>query len=115
MLHGYGDAWKSASCAVVYLFVQTGTGYANRLEVSKSRVAPISPLTISRLDLEAALILARLITAVREALSSVISIQDTCCWTENMTVFYWIQSSKEYNQFVQNTIDGIRKLTDVRC
>ena len=113
MLHGYGGASKSAYCAVVYLCVQTEAEYATRLVASKSRVAPLSPTTIPRLELLAALVLARLIIAVRETLSSVISIQETFCWTDSMTAFYWIRSSKEYKQFVQNRIDEIHKLTDV--
>ena len=40
------------------------------------------------------------ITVVREALSSVLSIQKTCCWTDSMTVFYGIHARKEYKQLV---------------
>ena len=69
-------------------------------------------MSIPRLELLAALILARLISSVREALDKVLNITEVSCWTDSITVFYWIRSSKEFKQFVQNRIDEIRKLTD---
>ena len=45
-LHGFGDASKGAYCAVVYLCVETEDGYTTSLEASKSRVLPLTPMTI---------------------------------------------------------------------
>ena len=61
-------------------------------------------MTIPRLKLLAALILARFVSAVREALNQVIHIEEVFCWTDSVTVFHWIQSDKEFKQFVQNRI-----------
>ena len=66
-LHGYGDASKGAHCTVVYLCIETEDGYKTSLVASKSRVMPSSPTSIPRLELLAALILARLNSSVQEA------------------------------------------------
>ena len=113
-LHGYGDCSKGAYCAVVYLCIETEDGYKTSLVASKSRATPSSPLSIPRLELLAVLILARFISSVQEALAQVLNIREVCCWTDSITVFYWIRSNKEYKQFVQNRIDEIHKLIDVK-
>lgn len=113
-LHGFGDASKGAYCAVVYLCIETEDGYKTSLVAAKSRVTPSSPMSIPRLELLAALILARLISTVQEALAQVLNTKEVFCWTDSITVFYWIQSNKEYKQFVQNRIDEIHKLTDAK-
>ena len=113
-LHGFGDASKGAYCAVVYLCIETEDGYKTSLVASKTRVTPSTPMTIPRLELLAALILARLISTVREALAQVLKIEEILCWTDSMTVYYWIHSNREYKQFVQNRVDEIHKLTDVK-
>ena len=114
VLHGFGDASKGAYCAVVYLCIESEDEYRTSLVAAKTRVAPSTPMTIPRLELLAALILARLVSAVREALNQVIHIEEVFCWTDSVTVFHWIQSDKEFKQFVQNRIDEIHKLTDVK-
>ena len=114
VLHGFGDASKGAYCAVVYLCIESEDKYRTSLVAAKTRVAASTPMTIPRLELLAALILARLISAVREALTQVIHIEEVSCWTDSITVFHWIQSDKEFKQFVQNRIEEIHKLTDVK-
>ena len=109
-LHGFGDASKGA----YYLYIETEDGYRTSLVASKSRVTPSSPMSIPRLKLLAALILARLISSIQEALVKVLNLKEIFCWTDSITVFYWIQSNKEFKQFVQNRIEEIHKLTDVK-
>ena len=111
-LHGFADASNGAYYAVVYLCAETEDGYTTSLAASKSRVAPLTPMTTPRLELIAALILVSLISTVKEALSPVINIEKIFCWTDNITVYYWMQLNRQYKQFVQNRIDEILKLTD---
>ena len=61
-LHGFGDASSKAYAAVIYLHITTTTGSYLKFLASKSRVAPLKHESIPRLELLAALILARLIT-----------------------------------------------------
>lgn len=65
-LHGFADASNVAYAAVVYLKIISNTGQITiTLLAAKSRVAPLAPLTIPRLELSAAVLLARLIEHVR--------------------------------------------------
>lgn len=45
-------------------------------------------MSIPRLELLAALIVARLFSSVQEALEKVLSIKETFCWTDSTTAFY---------------------------
>ena len=50
-------------------------------------------------------------SAAQEALTQMMHIEEVFCWTDSITVFHWIQSAKEFKQFVQNRIDKIHKFT----
>ena len=67
-LHGFCDASLKAYGAVVYLQVHTASRTYVKFVASKTRVAPLSSQTIPRFELLAAVILARLVTAVEGAL-----------------------------------------------
>ncbi len=54
---GFGDASTQAYAAVVYLVLQTNSSISVRFVVSKTRVAPLQPQTIPRLELLSALLL----------------------------------------------------------
>lgn len=111
-LHAFGDASQKAYCSVVYICIETDSELSVSLVASKTRLAPLSKLTIPRLELLAAVITARLVTAVREALSSVIVIDRLYCWSDSKAVLYWIKSNREYKQFVQNRVKEILELTN---
>ncbi|CAB3997663.1 Hypothetical predicted protein [Paramuricea clavata] len=111
-LHGFGDASQKACCAVIYICMETDSGRTTNLVASKSRVTPLAPMSIPRLQLIAALILARLMSVVKETLSKIFNITETTCWTDSSTVLHWIKGKKDYKQFVQNRIDEILRLTD---
>ena len=70
-LHGFGDASKKAYCAMVYFVYRTKNGETRvRLVASKTRVAPLKELSIPRLELMSARILAQLMHTVKNALQS---------------------------------------------
>ena len=69
-LCGFCDASTTAYAAVVYLVARTETGVQSQFVACKTRVAPLQTLTIPRLELLSALLLARLSTAVSSALES---------------------------------------------
>ena len=68
-LHGFCDASKRAYAAVVYLVAQTGSELCVRFVASKTRVAPLRELSIPRLELMSALLLARLLDNITKSLS----------------------------------------------
>ena len=73
-LHGFGDASMKAYCAVIYLVCETTKGIHVTLLCSKTRVAPLKGLSIPRLELLSARILAVLMDTVHNALKSQIKI-----------------------------------------
>ncbi|XP_046862841.1 uncharacterized protein LOC124456439 [Xenia sp. Carnegie-2017] len=110
-LHGFGDASKRAYCAVVYLVVLNGNDVRVKLIASKTRVAPMKELSIPRLELMAARILAHLMSAVRKALESEYNFEGVKYWTDSMTVLYSIVNSGNWKQFVQHRVDEILRLS----
>lgn len=89
-LHGFGDASKKAYSAVIYLVYETRKGIFTKLLCSKTRGAPLKSLTIPRLVLMSARILAVLMNTVRSALSSLLKIDGVKYWLDRKTALYWI-------------------------
>ena len=111
-LHGFGDASKKAYCAMIYLVYETSEGYHSRLICSKTRVAPLKDLSIPRLELMSARILATLMDTVRNALSSQVRIDGVKYWLDSKTALYWIYNNGEWRQFVQHRVNEILKLSN---
>ena len=113
-LHGFGDASSKAYAAVIYLHITTTMGSYLKFLASKSRVAPLKHESIPRLELLAALILARLITHVGEALEPEVEIAEMTCWTDSRVTLCWIKDEeREWKQFVQHRVNEIRQLVPV--
>ena len=68
-LYGFSDSSKKVYCAVVYLVNERYDCFVPKLLTSKTKVAPLKPLSIPRLELQAAVFLARLMASVKEALN----------------------------------------------
>ena len=84
-LYGFCDSSEQAYAAAVYTKITVKGRPRTCLVMSKSRVAPLSKLTIPRLELLSALILARLIDTVKGAFSSIFSTKIVRCWTDSIT------------------------------
>ena len=81
---------------------------------SKTRVAPLKVLTIPRLELLSAVLLARLITSVSESLSTRIDLSEPRCFTDSQVTLFWIKgTARDWKPFVQNRVNEIRKLVPV--
>ena len=115
-LHGFSDASQRAYAAVVYLRMVTSSGCVVRLVSSKTRVSPAKEHTIPRLELLAALLLARLMSCVESALKEEISLTPPICHTDSKVALYWIKGvGGEWKQFIENRVTEIRKLVPVEC
>ena len=75
---------------------RTNDGQAHvRLVASKTRVAFLKELTIPRLELMSARILAQLMNAVRNTLQSQVTIDGVRFWLDSKTTLSWIRNKGE--------------------
>uniref|UniRef100_A0A1X7UEA9 DUF5641 domain-containing protein n=1 Tax=Amphimedon queenslandica TaxID=400682 RepID=A0A1X7UEA9_AMPQE len=110
-LIGFSDSSAKAYAAVVYLQWDRGDSKPMAFIASKTRVAPLKSLTIPRLELLGAFLLARLINCVHEALREELKLLPSRCYTDSQVALYWIQGErKEWKPFVCNRVKEIRKL-----
>ena len=110
-LHGFGDASNKAYCAVVYFVCRTWDGVHIRLLTSRSRVAPLKELTIHRLEVMSAGILAQLMSKVKNALEEQVTLNGTRYWLDSKTAICWIQNRGQWKQFVRHRVNKILKLS----
>ena len=110
-IHGFSDASKQGYGACVYIrsILKSGSIKVS-LFTAKSRVAPLKEETIPRLELLGNLLLARLISSVKNAYH--LPFHKTFLWTDSKVTLAWIRSNREYKTFVQNRLNEIRKITN---
>ena len=82
-LCGYCDASLTAYAAVVNLGIQTSEGYYVRFVMAKTRVAPLKKQLIPRLELLSALLLLRLMEAMKSSLTPELVISSYHCFTDS--------------------------------
>lgn len=111
-LHGFADSsTKAYGCAIYLVSFDNYNKGMSRLVCSKSRVAPIKPVTLPRLELCACVLLARFMKTVQNALALSLTISKTSFWTDSMIALAWIQSdASRWNVFVANRVSDIQDL-----
>ncbi|GFT83134.1 uncharacterized protein TNCV_629571 [Trichonephila clavipes] len=110
-LHEFSEASLSAYGAVVYCkSITSDRKMLVHLIASKSRVAPTKQTTIPRLELSAAVLLAKLVHRVKQALK--LNVTNTFLWSDSMIVLSWIRKeSYQLKTFVANRIATIQEMT----
>ncbi|GFV39261.1 integrase catalytic domain-containing protein [Trichonephila clavipes] len=106
ILHGFCDASTKAYAAVVYLKSKQEI----HLVSAKTRVSPIKQLTIPRLELCGALLLAELISVIQKALRT--KPAECFLWNDSTIALSWLMKPPiKENIFVKNRITKILNLT----
>ncbi|CAG2208607.1 unnamed protein product [Mytilus edulis] len=102
-LHTFSDASQEAYGSVIYARHEYKSGMiSTRFIAAKSRVAPLTSVSIPRLELMAAV----LALSVKHALE--VPEDNMTFWSDSMNVLYWIRGrSREYKPFVANRIGEI--------
>lgn len=104
-VHGFADASELAYGAVVY----ADYGAEMAILASKSRVAPLKSPTIPRLELCAALLLAKLMTTVIKGCE--LSDKSIFVWSDSTITLHWLQTDRDLKVFVHNRVQKIKELT----
>ncbi|XP_024871917.1 uncharacterized protein LOC112454648 [Temnothorax curvispinosus] len=109
-IHGFSDASQLAMAAAVYIRIPNGDNtFSVQLVCSKTKVAPFKRLTIPRLELTAALLLARLIAKVVKALELLEAL--VFCWSDSEATIKWITANpSRWKDFVRNCVSAIQEL-----
>ncbi|XP_039303484.1 uncharacterized protein LOC120357383 [Solenopsis invicta] len=106
-LHGFADASERAYAAVLYLRTGLGDSWRTCLVAARTKVAPIKPVTLPRLELCAAALLARLTSHVRSTLG--LGQAPAHLWSDSTVALGWIRGHPtRWKTFVSNRVAEIQ-------
>lgn len=108
-LHGFCDSSEQAMAALVYVVQKCDNFASSMLICAKTRVAPLSPVTIPRLELNGAVLLANLMNRVAENLN--VSKANIHLWTDSSIVLCWLRKHPStLKTFVSHRVKEIQSL-----
>lgn len=109
-LHGFSDASKLAYGVAFYIRVIGEDGIRCELVASKSRVRPLKGMTIPRMELSGALLMAKMIKEV--CMAHDVQVERVTLWCDSSIVLHWLSKCPAgMNTFVGNRIAEIQELT----
>ncbi|XP_072401168.1 uncharacterized protein [Diabrotica undecimpunctata] len=109
--HGFCDSSEKAYGACIFIKSTDSLGRSySFLLCAKSKVAPLKPVTLPRLELCGAVILSRLTNKVKNSLNVQF---DTCyLWTDSSIVLSWLKTAANtLKTFVSNRVAEIQETT----
>ncbi|XP_025267604.1 uncharacterized protein LOC105248410 [Camponotus floridanus] len=107
-IHGFADASERGFAAVVYLRVKNADETSIHLLAAKSKVAPIKPVTLPRLELCAASLLTGLVRHLRSSLD--LPSAPVYLWSDSRVVLHWIKGhASRWKTYVANRVSLIQQ------
>lgn len=110
-LHGFCDAsQKGTACVIYFRILQNDDSYRTFFVTSKSKVAPLSVISVPRLELVSAVMLADLMHMVLQTLSGQISFSKIFAWSDSTVVLTWIKNPPfRWKPFIANRVSRIQE------
>ncbi|XP_060855661.1 uncharacterized protein LOC132933385 [Metopolophium dirhodum] len=110
-IHGFADASiKAYGCCLYLRCTDMNNKHKIQLICAKSKVAPLKILSLPRLELCAALLLAKVANKIVPRLK--LSISKAYYWTDSSVTWCWITStSKKWKTFVAHRVGQIQEIT----
>ncbi|XP_067948721.1 uncharacterized protein [Watersipora subatra] len=107
-LHHFSDASLKGYAACTYLRLINPNGTTScALLIGKSRVSPLKPITVPRLELQAAVMATRLGTMVKKELR--VHVDSEHYWTDSKIVLGYIANdTKQFRMYVANRVQEIK-------
>ena len=108
-LHGFSDASEKAYAAAVYVrSITSDGGIQVGLIASKSKVSPLKNLTLPRLELCGAHLLAKLMSVLISGTN--LTYNTTHCWCDSTIVLAWLDSPpNRWKTFIANRVAQINE------
>jgi len=111
-LHTFVDASELAYAAVSYLRIHQGNSVYLSLLAAKTKVVPLSPLPILRMELQAAVSGAKPSQEIQT--NSRLSVNSHYYWTDCKTVLKWLRMDpRKFQQYVLHRVGEVLELTNV--
>ena len=112
----FGDSSQDVFSAVGFLRAQVTCPSGEIITelafvLGKARVAPMKVMTVPKLELQAALLAARLKREIRRALT--VTVDKVFMWTDSTIVLQWISSTNKHPIFIANRVGEILENTRV--
>ncbi|XP_074029231.1 uncharacterized protein [Leptinotarsa decemlineata] len=111
-LHIFCDASEQAFSAVGYFRFEKNENIHVSLVMARTQVAPLKPITIPRLELQAAVMGSRLAITIRKEHS--FEVNQTHFWTDSKTVLCWLRSEpRMFKTFITHRVGEIQENTKI--
>lgn len=109
-IHGFSDASSQAYAIAIYLKTKSENKIHVNILCAKTKVAPLKKISIPRLELMAAVLLARMMAHIKSILR--FSIAKYFYWSDSQIALAWIHDSPHKRTiFVANRITEIQSLS----
>lgn len=108
-LHTFCDGSNSAYAANVYIRIEYSDGsIKTHLLIAKTKVTPVKPSTIPRIELSGAVLATKLLIWVQQHLRIMSDSVKTYFWSDATIVLYWIHGNvSRWKPFVANRVNFI--------